>query len=203
MAFSVDAVEGGYGDPVLACQAVFRAIMDAMSRPGTVFADLPVPRPPEPLSPVTAAVVLALCDADTPVWLDPALAASPLVGAWIGFHTGAQRVQSPADGHFAVIGDPAGMIGLDNFSQGTQEYPDRSATLVLSVGTLAAGVPLLLEGPGIRTVSRLAPAPMPRHFVQQWNAMHARFPRGVDLVLAAPDGVAALPRTTRISIGEV
>ena len=40
---------------------------------------------------------------------------------------------------------------------------------------------------------------MPRHFVEQWTAMRARFPRGIDLILASPEGIAALPRTTRVS----
>ena len=40
---------------------------------------------------------------------------------------------------------------------------------------------------------------VPRHFVAQWKQNRARFPRGVDLILAAPDGIACLPRTTRIT----
>ena len=48
----------------------------------------------------------------------------------------------------------------------------------------------------------IAPAPLPRHFVEQWKQNRARFPRGVDLVLAAPEGIACLPRTTRIRPAE-
>ena len=43
---------------------------------------------------------------------------------------------------------------------------------------------------------------MPRHFVEQWKQNISRFPRGVDIILAAPDGVACLPRTTRIKTME-
>ncbi len=93
-------------------------------------------------------------------------------------------------------------MALENFAQGTQEYPDRSTTLIFQVTSLTAGEDLLLEGPGIERVSMLAPTSLPRHFVEQWKQNRARFPRGVDLILAARDGVACLPRTTRIRQAE-
>ncbi|TIL83553.1 MAG: phosphonate C-P lyase system protein PhnH, partial [Mesorhizobium sp.] len=84
----------------------------------------------------------------------------------------------------------------------TQDYPDRSTTLILQVSDLVSGTPLLLEGPGIETTGTIAPAQMPRHFVEQWNQNNQRFPRGVDIILATPEGVACLPRTTRIKTME-
>ncbi|TIX09927.1 MAG: phosphonate C-P lyase system protein PhnH, partial [Mesorhizobium sp.] len=122
--------------------------------------------------------------------------------SWLGFHTGAPLANTPADAHFAIVARPAEMMALDGFSQGTQEYPDRSTTLILIVSDLASGVPLLLEGPGIEKMAMLAPAEMPRHFIEQWKQNGQRFPRGVDIILAAPDGVACLPRTTRIKTME-
>jgi alpha-D-ribose 1-methylphosphonate 5-triphosphate synthase subunit PhnH len=192
------AIEGGFADNVLDAQSVFRAVMDAIARPGTVRPLRALARPPQPLSAVAGAMALTLCDHDTPVWLDPALTISDAPAAWLGFHTGAPIVKSPADAHFAFVARPAEFIALENFSQGTQEYPDRSATIVLQVESFEAGERLLLQGPGIRDRAALAPAPMPRHFVEQWRQNRARFPRGVDIVLAAPDAVACLPRTTRI-----
>jgi alpha-D-ribose 1-methylphosphonate 5-triphosphate synthase subunit PhnH len=192
------AIEGGFADQVLDAQSAFRAVMDAMARPGTVCPIRVVARPPQPLSPAAGAVALTLCDHDTPVWLDPALTISDASAAWLGFHTGAPLVKSPADAHFAFVSRPAEFIALENFAQGTQEYPDRSATIVLQVESFEAGERLLLEGPGIKDRAALAPLPMPRHFVEQWRQNRARFPRGVDLVLAGPDAVACLPRTARI-----
>ena len=37
-------------------------------------------------------MALTLCDHDTPVWLDPVLAASEAVAGWLRFHTGAPLV---------------------------------------------------------------------------------------------------------------
>ncbi|UVK47470.1 phosphonate C-P lyase system protein PhnH [Mesorhizobium sp. AR07] len=202
MDIAAQSIEGGFADPVFNAQTVFRAVMDAMARPGSVQPLPAFARPPAPLSATAGAVALALCDNDTPLWLDPALQASAAIKSWLGFHTGAALANTPADAHFALIATPAEMMALDGFSQGTQDYPDRSTTLILQVSDLVSGAPLLLEGPGIETSAMIAPARMPRHFVEQWKQNNQRFPRGVDIILATSDGVACLPRTTRIKTME-
>ncbi|TIV42480.1 MAG: carbon-phosphorus lyase subunit PhnH, partial [Mesorhizobium sp.] len=83
------------------------------------------------------------------LWFDLVLQAPAAVKSWLGFHTGAPLANTPADAHFALIATPAEMMALDGFSQGTQDYPDRSTTLILQVSDLVSGAPLLLEGPGI------------------------------------------------------
>lgn len=198
MPLSSHSIEGGFADPVIAAQGVFRAVMDAMARPGTIHRPDMVARPPAPLSPSAGAVALTLCDADTPVWLDPSLAAAADVVAWLGFHCGTPIARTPAEAHFALVSHPGELIALENFAQGSQEYPDRSATLVFQLESLDGGHRLALQGPGIDGEARLAPHPLPRHFVEQWKQNRARFPRGVDLILAAPGAIACLPRTTRV-----
>jgi alpha-D-ribose 1-methylphosphonate 5-triphosphate synthase subunit PhnH len=84
---------------------------------------------------------------------------------------------------------------------GGAEYPDRSTTIVAQAATLENGPPLVLSGPGIREAARLAPAPLPAGFVEQWEANRARFPLGADLILAAGTRIAALPRSTIIAKG--
>ena len=191
-------IEGGFQNPPMAAQAVFRAVMTAMARPGTVQAVASLAQPPAPLTPTAAAVALMLCDHDTPLWLDPRLDTSTDVRGWLGFHCGAPLTTIPADAHFALVSSPGELIALENFAQGSQEYPDRSTTLILQVDTLTKGRALHLEGPGIETSASLAPFPLPRHFAAQWQQNRARFPRGVDLILTAPGAIACLPRTTRI-----
>ncbi|PWJ93463.1 alpha-D-ribose 1-methylphosphonate 5-triphosphate synthase subunit PhnH [Mesorhizobium loti] len=202
MDIAAQSIEGGFADPVFNAQTVFRAVMDAMARPGSVQPLPAFARPPAPLSASAGAIALALCDNDTPLWLDPTLQASSAIKSWLGFHTGAPLANTPADAHFALIATPAEMMSLDGFSQGTQDYPDRSTTLILQISDLVSGTPLLLEGPGIETSATIAPAQMPRHFVEQWKQNIKRFPRGVDIILATADGIACLPRTTRIKAME-
>ncbi|MCV0351454.1 MAG: phosphonate C-P lyase system protein PhnH [Nitratireductor sp.] len=196
------AIEGGFQNPVFDAQTIFRAVMQAMAEPGTIHKGIALAKPPAPLTPEAAAVALALCDQDTPIWLDPALAGDEAVRAWLAFHTGAPLANTPADAHFILSADPEHLIGLENFAQGSQEYPDRSATLVLQVNDLSGGEELVLDGPGIESEARLAPRPMPRHFTRQWTQNHARFPRGTDLILVSREGLAALPRSTRITSQE-
>lgn len=190
--------EGGFADPVGASQAVFRALMDAMARPGSVQSLPHVTAPPAPLTASASALIVMLADADTPVWLDPALTKTSTVKDWIVFHTGAPVVSHPSDAAFALVAAPQNLSALNGFSLGTQEFPDRSTTVILQVSTLSEGAQLTLEGPGIKDQASLSPAPMPQHFEAQWQANRQAFPRGIDLILAAPDCVAALPRSTRL-----
>ena len=194
-------LDGGFANPARDSQRVFRVLMDAFAHPGTAQMFKHAVAPPTPLGATAAAVALCLVDADTPLWLDPALAAAPSVTAWLDFHTGAPRVSDPAEAVFALVSAPAIMPGFDAFSSGTQDYPDRSATLILQLETLTDGDAITLAGPGIASSARLSPGPLPRHFHQQWQANRQKFPRGIDLVLAAPDALAAMPRSVRIADG--
>lgn len=192
---------GGFADPVFDSQAVFRAVLDAMARPGAV---LPMPRratPPTPLNTSAAAILLALADADTPVFLDGGFADTSSIAGWIRFHAGAPVVDAPEQASFAVIGDPHELRSFDGFGQGSAEYPDRSATLVLQVPGLSSGEVLTLRGPGVRDAATLAVPGLPDSFAEMWSRNRAAFPLGVDLIFAAPDAVAALPRTTEIVVG--
>lgn len=189
----------GFADPVHDAQGTFRAVMDALARPGRVrplVADL---APPAPLTPELAAVALTLTDADTPVWLDPALAAAPEVAAYLRFHTGAPLTEDPAEAAFALVREPARCPPLARFAPGTPAYPDTATTLVLALDALAEGEGLHLSGPGIRGTARIAPAPLPDGFVAQLSENRAGFPLGVDLILTAPGRVAGLPRSTTVT----
>ena len=192
---SAAALAPGFGDPVADAQACFRAILDAMSRPGLVRR-VPVElRPPAPLRPAAAAAVLVLADAVTPVWTD----AGPDASAWLAFHAGCPSAASPGDAAFAVAcGAPP---PLDALEQGTDEEPHRSATLIVQVAALEPGRGWRLSGPGIGTEHRLCVSGLPEGFAARWDANRAAFPRGVDVILCAGRDLAALPRTVSIEEG--
>lgn len=177
-------------------QAAFRALMDAMARPGEIRA-LGHVDAPSPLMAGTAAILRSLADYETPVWLDGALA-EPAVAEWIRFQTGAAIVTDPRQAAFALVGNAADLPDLAAFSPGSEDYPDRSATLVVQVARFS-GATFSLAGPGIRTERTLAAEPLPDDFPELCAANHALFPRGIDLVLVAGDRVAALPRTVRVA----
>lgn len=191
------AIQGGFRSPVFDAQSVFRIVMDAMARPGSRRRVAALTAPPAPMSHLAGAVALALCDHDTPVWLDRRLA-TPLVREWLGFHSGAAVTPIATEAHFAFSAFADALPALESFAQGSHEYPDRSTTIVLQVDSFDSGPSLTLVGPGIERTASIAPSPMPRHFIAQWRQNHERFPRGVDLILVSRDEIVCLPRTTRV-----
>jgi alpha-D-ribose 1-methylphosphonate 5-triphosphate synthase subunit PhnH len=193
------SLEGGFADLVGNSQTVFRAAMNALSRPGLVQAlDVDV-TPPSPLTPELAALTLALADHDSPIWLDPTLAASEAVTGWLKFHTGAPIVAEPDAAQFALIVDVAEILPLTRFALGTDQYPDRSTTLLVAVDALTGGAALTLAGPGVKTTETLAIAGLPAGFAPAFIDNREEFPRGVDLLFAAYGQVIGLPRSTRLS----
>ncbi|RFP88065.1 phosphonate C-P lyase system protein PhnH [Rhodobacteraceae bacterium 63075] len=183
-----EALEGGFSDPARQAAASFRGVMEAMARPGTLHA-LEGAQPPAPVSPAAGAVILTLCDADTPLHLAGAADCSAMRD-WVSFHTGAPLVAA-ADCAFA-LGPWEALLPLDRFAHGTSRYPDRSATLIVEHPALAA-LGARLRGPGIRTEAQLS-LPDPDAF----RANNALFPRGLDFFFTDGSHVAALPRSTEV-----
>lgn len=192
------AVALAFADPVHEAQRTFRAVMNALARPGTIQPVAGLLDAPAPLSSVAAAVALTLADYETPLFLDAPLAANPDVARYIAFHTGARIAAAPSQASFALIADAASVADFADFALGTDTYPDRSTTLILQMESLMAGSSLTLAGPGIKGETTLTASSLPSDIVERLAANRALFPRGVDLILAGPDAVAALPRTTRI-----
>ncbi|KPB02611.1 phosphonate C-P lyase system protein PhnH [Ahrensia marina] len=198
-----NALEGGFREPVFDAQKVFNAIMNAMARPGTI-ADLPeLTTAPQPFSNTTAAIITALCDADTVLWLDEVAAQNEALKEWITFHTAAPQKQQKSEAMFAVLTDKNMSLELADFAQGSQEYPDRSTTLIIQVEKLEAGRGLSLSGPGIKDTCALDIQGLPEEFLDQWRQNNARFPCGVDVILVSETSLACLPRTTKISQGAI
>jgi len=188
----------GFGDPVRGSQRLFREALEAMARPGTIrtLSDLPVP--PAHTDPAAYALLLTLCDAGTPVFLSASLAQEAELLESLHFHTGAPVCADPGTARFALIADPEDSIPLERFSLGTDDYPDASATIILQVQELSSDGPWRLSGPGIRGTCAFGVHGLGPDFTAQRRALHACFPRGVDMFLSCGDRLAALPRTTRI-----
>jgi alpha-D-ribose 1-methylphosphonate 5-triphosphate synthase subunit PhnH len=197
MLSEANALEGGFSNPVLDAQSVFRVLMDAMARPGSIARMDTDASPPAPLESAAGAVACALIDADTAYWLDSLLDGEAL-RSWLAFHTGARPAASMPEAAFALVANPSSMPPFERFAQGSQEYPDRSATLVLQLEGLEGGTPLTFRGPGIKDRVTIAPRGLPVDFATQWQANRKRFPCGVDLILTAGDAFVCLPRSARL-----
>lgn len=181
------ALEGGFANPAVDAALVFRAALNALSRPGAVQRVWGAV-PPAPLSPAAGVLALTLCDHETGLWLAPSVD-RPAVREWLVFHAGAPFADK-SEAAFA-IGRWSELVPLEEFRQGTPDYPDRSATLIVECVDL--GDAHRLTGPGIETEARLT-IPDPEAF----RTNEAAFPLGLDFFLCAGDRLAGVPRTTRI-----
>ncbi len=185
----------GFADPALEAQAVFRAALEALARPGRIAVLKGLPEAPPPLGEAAAALGLALLDYDTPLWLDRA---AEIAAGHFRFHCGCPIAAGPGAAAFALICEARAMPPLDAFAWGSDAEPSESATLIVEVGTLTEGGPLRLTGPGIATEHRIGATGLPDGFWTGWAANHAAFPRGVDLFLTCGPRLCGLPRTTRV-----
>jgi alpha-D-ribose 1-methylphosphonate 5-triphosphate synthase subunit PhnH len=180
----------GFADPITNAQACFRGVLDAMARPGRPHRVDGVSGP-SPLCNAAAAVLLTLVDHETPLWLDPdAIAAA----AWVSFHTGAP----PRSRDRATFVMALSLPDLSELENGTDEMPETSATVILQVASLSSGRRYVLEGPGLREPAMIRVDGLPSRFAGIWQANHALFPRGIDLILCSDDRLTALPRSVSV-----
>jgi alpha-D-ribose 1-methylphosphonate 5-triphosphate synthase subunit PhnH len=192
----------GFTDAALGSQAVFRSALQALAHPGRIVDLSHDAQAPSQGHGASAALLLALLDPDCRLWLSPSLAGGD-AAAWLRFHTGCVLVDEPAQAQFAWIGEGDACPPLDVFAQGSDAYPDQSATCVIDVTDVSAPAEgsasrWTLRGPGIQDRSAIAVEGLAPAFTTQWSANHSLFPRGVDVFLAAPQRIVGLPRTTRI-----
>ncbi len=179
---------GGFAEPAIQSARTFRALLEAMARPGRI-GTVGGAEPPAPLSVAAGVVLLVLTDPTTPLHLagDADCAA---VRSWIAFHTGAPLVAAE-EAQFA-LGTWNALQPVTRFLIGEPAWPDRSATLIVETDRLEPRG-ARLTGPGIGTEARLT---LPETAAFRLN--RAQFPLGFDTILTCGDRLAALPRSTRV-----
>ena len=181
-------LSGGFSNPATQSAHAFRAVMEAMARPGHIFA-VTGAEPPAPLSAAAAVVLLTLTDGTTPLHLAGG-ADCDAVRGWIAFHTGASLVR--AEQAAFAIGTWSALNPVARFAVGEPSFPDRSSTLIVEMDRLEANGPRL-TGPGIKDAAHLS---LPE--TAAFRANRALFPLGFDTILTCGDRLAALPRSTRV-----
>jgi alpha-D-ribose 1-methylphosphonate 5-triphosphate synthase subunit PhnH len=160
------------------------------------------------------ALALALCDNNTPLWLD-AGADAPQTRHHLRFHCGASFTENPPEAAFAFIARPERMPRLSTFHLGRADFPDRSTTVVIRVDRSAEATgPGVMEvtGPGVKGNDHGMWEPfllggLPSWLWTDWADNHASYPLDVD-VLFVDTGISdsgkpfaavlGLPRTARV-----
>ncbi len=181
-----DALLGGFEDPAIQSARAFRALLQSIARPGTIW---PVTgaAPPAPLSVAAGLVLLTLTDGTTPVHL-AGQTDCQMVRDWISFHTGAPLCG--AEKAAFALGSWADLQPVHRFPVGLPDYPDRSVTLIVEVSDLGSQG-ARLTGPGIKDCANLS---LPE--TAAFRANRALFPLGFDAYLTCGSNVAGLPRST-------
>ncbi len=183
-----EALMGGFSQAPTQSARAFRAALEAMARPGTLWT-VAGAVPPAPLSVAAGVLILTLCDGTTPLHLGASVD-TRVVRDWITFHTGAPLVRAEA-ARFA-LGTWADLAPVSRFAVGLPDYPDRSATLIIEMPELRPEGPRL-TGPGIAGTAQLS---LPE--VQAFRANRALFPMGFDCFLTCGVTLAGLPRSTTV-----
>ena len=189
---ATQALAAGLPDGVHDAQQAFRAVLDALARPGQVRV-IGQALPGVALGGAMARLLLSLCDDETPVWWQGAGAG---LAHWLRFHVGAPVADAPVGASFAAFVDLRQGLDLSAFACGTAASPEFSATLLIELLSLTDGPLLAWQGPGIREVQRVGLQGLPDDFWTQWQANHAAFPQGVDIIFTCGDNALGLPRTT-------
>ena len=178
-------------DPVHGTRETYRALLDAMSRPGTVG---PVPEPAD------HAVVVTLVDHEVGCWTDDDGLRSDLASQG--------RLDAADQSEAAVVhARDHENVTVQDCRRGSLVEPSDGATVVYRVDRVAAGTdPALttveLTGPGVDGAAELSVALSPDELDAIAEA-GSQFPRGVDAVFATDDAVAAIPRSATMELLEV
>ena len=193
---TLHVVSPGFENPPSHAALSFRAILNAMSRPGMVLST-PVMLPQvDGFNPVSGMIALTLCDHETVVWLDPGF--DTAVGDYIAFHCGCLVTSDIHEADFAFFKACPDTRQLKALKSGTPDYPDRSATAVIQVEGFNNPANVRLAGPGIKGSTWFGANGFEPDFWGWWRQNNVSFPLGTDVIFSSGDAVAALPRTTRV-----
>lgn len=192
-------------DEILASQHIFRVVLDALSRPGSVRSIVQHPQlrtVETPAHPGVMSILIALMDHEVTLGFDRNFAAedvSALMRRWLAVPT-----TDATEADFVICELPGAEPDFPELlKRGSLDYPNDGATLVVEVDTLqaSAGDEWELTGPGIETSQRLT---LPAGSVEFMNARGRAvegYPPGIDLVFVDESlNIVGLPRTTRCQL---
>ncbi|MGY4688340.1 phosphonate C-P lyase system protein PhnH [Salibacterium sp. K-3] len=187
-------------------QAIYREMLEAVSRPGTISNIQTVsPKLPDPhVNPGMMGIALTLLDGETSFALVPE---SLTLSSYIHHKTGS-REEKPEKADYIFLYDLsldfsfAGVV--ETMKKGTLTNPHDSATLIVQVESFTANhqASYVLSGPGIAFESRIHIEGMPENWEKARQSANREFPTGIDLFFISEDAeIMSIPRTTRIKKG--
>ena len=206
--------EGGFDD-VFDSQAAFRALLDALSRPGKVRR-LPAcsyTGAPEGFCPPSLTIMKTLCDHRVSFSLVPRETA---LERYLEVNLAAPY-EGVENADYVIFSGSSFDEGFMRLKRGSPEFPESSATALLCVGSLAEGAldtapgttpdaagpscRLALSGPGVQDKAFLTVTGFDPRYGEARARTNNVSPMGIDLFLVDTGGrVAGIPRTSVVEI---
>ena len=178
-------------DPVHDTRACFRALVDAMSRPGTVAT--------APIEPADHAVLSTLVDHEVTCFTPDETIRTALENE--GRLTAAEAEQA------SIVHAPTpDECPVSDLTRGSLKEPSDGATVVYRVDGLEASpgedgdTTLVVSGPGVPGRRRLAVEGLSPNDARELADAQSTYPRGVDAVLTTERSIAALPRSVALEV---
>lgn len=178
-------------DPVHDTRTCFRALVDAMSRPGTIH-ELQTP-------PADHAVLATLVDHEVTLYTTDEEISEALARE-------GRLSEAPRSEAAIVHATESTDGGVRELTRGTRKEPSGGATIVYRVDGLFVGdeaqeeLTLELQGPGVPGRRTLAVDGFPAAEARALADAQSSYPRGVDAVLATEYTIAALPRSVNMEV---
>lgn len=185
-------------DPVFDCQQVFKALMNALARPGVIFSiqDNLKKLPPEHAPLVAAGLTLLDNWRTFAVW-----SCSALSGQLRELTYGLPSPLEEADYIFLPLGcgAPCREV-LARAKAGTLPEPHKSATILIALERLTGGPRSQLRGPGVDGSLEITLPEEGLAWLRARQELAFEFPCGVDLFFLTPQGdIMGAPR--KITMG--
>jgi alpha-D-ribose 1-methylphosphonate 5-triphosphate synthase subunit PhnH len=217
----LSALCAGLNDPARDSQALFRCVLQAYSHPGRLVSIPMIAANHAPNTAASAAhwplldgcgaqassaaLLLALLDAETTLWLSPTLAQAEGLASWLRFHTGCRVLAQPQQAQFVWAAQLDELPDLADLACGSDASPETAATCLIDVPVLCTGpaaADWVLSGPGIADRAWLGLPGASAHERDRFLALRlagqALFPRGPDWLLASAQQIVGLPRSTQL-----
>lgn len=196
-------------DNVFDSQQIFKILMDAMSRPGKIYKlySHNFSKVPECLNPFVISILKTL--GDNNVTFSAGDDDSEVLHKYIEVNTGMAHADfRSAD--YALFDGKEFDKNLLMLNNGTLEFPESSATAIISVESILQGkckvsaadnTELHMSGPGIQEKHILTITGLDREYINTLKEANAVFPLGVDTIFIDDGGnMTCMPRTTKVEV---
>lgn len=193
---SHEALPIGFTDPVTDSRETYKAVLNAITRPGLVQTIGARLHAPDGINPATAAVCLAFLDSSTPIWVNGDTDSK--TKRWLELICGAPVIKAPGKAALALINATGIMPSPDIFYSPYQRRRVMPTTMVIQVGSLNNDGNWVLSGPEIKYKQNLTADGLTPEFLQIRNKMSSLFPNGIDMLLTSGRKLAAINRAISI-----